>query len=192
MIPIRSERAKGLMSRRAVWSLVLACWTLSASTDADAHRGRIMPDVMPLEAAGPEHIGFLRRGKFRSQLKDTKAGAIFCEPQLAEALPPDCAALVTPYPGNAFGLAAAIFHPSAMRPRPLTIREGGEIAATAIVEEPGGLEANVIVEANAVVAAGVEIGRGSVIGPGAVSGPSRSKTAPATGGVTRPPCAPHP
>ena len=139
---------------------------------ADEHRDTIMTDVMTLDAAGPEHVSFLRSGKFRSQLVGTKAGAIFCEPQLVDALPQGCIALVTPYPGNAFGLAAGLFHPSAMRPRPLTMRDGGEIARTAIVEEPDGLEANVIVEANAVIARGVEIGRGTVIGPGVVIGPN--------------------
>ena len=48
-----------------------------------------------------------------------------------------------------------------MRPRPLTSRSGGEIAATAIIEDPDALEANVIVEAFAVISRGVEIGRGT-------------------------------
>lgn len=139
---------------------------------AAEHRERIMTDVMTLDAAGPEHISFLRSAKFRAQLKTTNAGAIFCDPRLADDLPEGCVALKTPYAGNAFGLASALFHPSAMRPRPMTQRDGGEIAPTAIVEEPDLLEANVIVEAHAVIARGVEIGRGSVIGPGVVIGPN--------------------
>ena len=134
-------------------------------------RDRLMTDVMPLDGAGPEHVSFLRSGKFLAALKTTRAGAIFCDPRHAKALPEGTVALLTPYPANAFGLAAGLFHPSAMRPRPLTLRSGGEIAATAIIEDPEGLEANVIVEAYAVVSRGVEIGRGSVIGPNVVIGP---------------------
>lgn len=143
---------------------------VGAQVDAAA-RERIMSDVRTLETAGPDHISFLRSGKNRAQLRTTSAGAVFCDPRFAGDLPDGTVALKTRHPGNAFGLAAALFHPSAMRPRPLTARTGGEIAASAIVEDPDGLEANVIVEAFAVVARGVEIGRGSVIGPNVVIGP---------------------
>ncbi|MBJ3775546.1 UDP-3-O-(3-hydroxymyristoyl)glucosamine N-acyltransferase [Acuticoccus mangrovi] len=137
----------------------------------EAARERIMTDVMPLDTAGPEHVSFLRDAKHRAALATTKAGAVFCEARFAAEMPEGSIALVTPYPDNAFGLAAGLFHPSAMRPRPLTARAGGEIATTAIIEEPEGLEANVIVEAFAVIARGVEIGRGTVIGPNVVIGP---------------------
>ncbi|MCF3935635.1 UDP-3-O-(3-hydroxymyristoyl)glucosamine N-acyltransferase [Acuticoccus sp. M5D2P5] len=138
----------------------------------DAARDRIMSDVMPLDSAGPEHVTFLRDAKMRTMLQETRAGAVFCHPRFADIVPAETVALLTPYPANAFGLAAGLFHPSAMRPRPLTARAGGEIAASAIVEEPDRLEANVIVEAFAVISRGVEIGRGSVIGPNVVIGPN--------------------
>lgn len=136
-----------------------------------AHAERIMSDVMPLAEAGPEHVSFLRDGKSLKAASQSKAGAIFCDERFAGELPEGCAPLITPHPANAFGLAAGLFHPSAMRPRPLTARSGGEIAATAVIEDPEGLEANVIVEAFAVVSRGAEIGRGAVIGPHAVIGP---------------------
>lgn len=143
---------------------------VGAAVDAGA-RERIMSDVMPLDTAGPEHISFLRDAKRRKQLEETKAGAVFVDQRFVEIVPAGCVPLVTKHPDNAFGLAAGMFHPSAMRPRPLTQRSGGEIASTAIVEDPDSLEANVIVEAYAVVARGVEIGRGAVIGPNVVIGP---------------------
>ena len=151
--------------------------TLGAVADAvgakvdDNARGIIMSDVRPLESAGPEHISFLRDAKSLKALKASAAGAVFCEARFAGELAEGAVALVTPYPANAFGLAAGLFHPSAMRPRPLTQRSGGEIAPTAVIEDPEGLEANVIVEAYAVIARDVEIGRGSVIGPHVVIGP---------------------
>ncbi|WP_281684329.1 5-aminolevulinate synthase, partial [Thalassobaculum salexigens] len=117
------------------------------------------------------HQAFLRDGKSLKAASQSKAGAIFCDERFAGELPEGCAPLITPHPANAFGLAAGLFHPSAMRPRPLTARSGGEIAATAVIEDPEGLEANVIVEAFAVVSRGAEIGRGAVIGPHAVIGP---------------------
>lgn len=137
----------------------------------EAHAGRIMNDVMPLAEAGPDHVSFLRDSRHLKAAAESAAGAIFCEPRLADQLPSTAVALLTPYPGNAFGIAAGLFHPSAMRPRPITARSGGEIAATALIEDPEGLEANVIVEPYAVIARGVEIGRGSVIGPHVVIGP---------------------
>lgn len=143
---------------------------VGAKVDPD-HAERIMSDVMPLSEAGPEHISFLRDGKMLKAATASKAGAIFCDPRFAGELAPGTVPLLTPYPGNAFGLAAGLFHPTAMRPRPLTARSGGEIAATAIIEDPDSLEANVIVEPYAVIARGVEIGRGSVIGPNVVIGP---------------------
>jgi UDP-3-O-[3-hydroxymyristoyl] glucosamine N-acyltransferase len=138
---------------------------------SDEARQRIMSDVQPLDTAEPDEISFLRDAKHLPALARTKAGAVFLEPRHAGAVPEGTVPLLTPYPANAFGLAAALFHPSAMRPKPLTARQGGEIAATAVIEDPEGLEANVIVEANAVIARGVEIGRGSVIGPNVVIGP---------------------
>ncbi len=135
-----------------------------------AHAGRIMSDVKPLSEAGPEHISFIRDSKALREAAESAAGAIFCEPRFADRLAPGTVALLTPYPGNAFGLATGLFHPSAMRPRPMTARSGGEIAANAVIEDPDGLEANVIVEPFAVIARDVEIGRGSVIGPNVVIG----------------------
>ncbi|WP_420394059.1 UDP-3-O-(3-hydroxymyristoyl)glucosamine N-acyltransferase [Acuticoccus sp.] len=143
---------------------------VGATVDGTA-RERIMSDVMPLDTATAEHVSFLRNPRHRRDLETTRAGAVFVQPRFLESVPEGCAALLTERPANAFGLAAALFHPSAMRPRPLTSRGGGEVASSAIVEEPGGLEANVIVEAFAVVARGVEVGRGSVIGPNVVIGP---------------------
>ncbi len=152
--------------------------TLGSIADAvgakmdDAARDRIMSDVMPLESAEPDHVSFLRGAKHVAALEATRAGAVFCHPRFASSVPEGTVALLTPHAANAFGLAAGLFHPSAMRPRPLTARQGGEIAATAIIEDHEGLEANVIVEAYAVIARGVEIGRGTVIGPNVVIGPN--------------------
>lgn len=145
---------------------------VGAKVEPEAARGTIMADVMPLESAGPEHVSFVRGPKNLKVLAASRAGAVFIEPRLAKNTPEGTIALLTPYPGNAFGLAAGLFHPGAMRPRPMTQRTSGEVAATAVVESPEALEANVIVEANAVICRGVQIGRGSVIGPNAVIGPN--------------------
>jgi len=143
---------------------------VGAEVEAGA-RGRIMSDVMPLASAGPDHISFLRDGKNLKAAKDSAAGAVFCDARFAGELAPGAVPLLTPHPANAFGLAAGLFHPAAMRPAPVTRRSGGEIAPTAVIEAPERLEANVIVEAFAVIARDVEIGRGSVIGPHVVIGP---------------------
>ncbi|MEM8662634.1 MAG: UDP-3-O-(3-hydroxymyristoyl)glucosamine N-acyltransferase [Pseudomonadota bacterium] len=137
----------------------------------EAARERLISDVRSLGEAESDHLSFLRDGKMLRQARESRAAAIFCDPRFAAELAPTAVPVLTPYPANAFGLAASLFHPSAMRPRPVTSRAGGEIAESAVVEEPEGLEANVIVEAFAVIARGVEIGRGSVIGPGVVIGP---------------------
>ncbi|MEM0906702.1 MAG: UDP-3-O-(3-hydroxymyristoyl)glucosamine N-acyltransferase [Pseudomonadota bacterium] len=138
---------------------------------ADEHRGTIVSDAQPLETAGPEHISFLRDGKSLSAAQESKAGAIFCSERFASKLGPHVIAVITPYPGNAYGLAGGLFHPTAMRPRPLTARSGGEIAPTAYLDDGSSLEANVIVEPFAVIGRDVEIGRGSIIGAHAVIGP---------------------
>ncbi|HEY3951150.1 UDP-3-O-(3-hydroxymyristoyl)glucosamine N-acyltransferase [Phenylobacterium sp.] len=116
--------------------------------------------VSILDSAGPDAITFLSDRKRLEDVRTTSAGACFVIPGHADALPPNCAALVTAAPYFAYAVAAARLH----RPRTL----GPSDPAVSPLAE---IETSVRLSPGVVVGAGAQIGRGSRIGPNTVIGP---------------------
>ncbi|HYM02084.1 MAG TPA: UDP-3-O-(3-hydroxymyristoyl)glucosamine N-acyltransferase [Stellaceae bacterium] len=129
---------------------------------------RLLRDVAPLDAAGPDHLTFFDNRKYLKAFRETRAGAAFVHPKAAGDAPDGLTLLVTEQPYRAYALAAQTFYPD---PPPIP-----GIAASAVVDASAKLGEGVCVEAHAVIGAGAEIGdrahigAGSVIGPGCVLG----------------------
>lgn len=142
---------------------------LSGAAIAGAGDGeRLLRDVAPLDAAGPDHLTFLDNRKYVAAFRATRAGAAFVQPALVAEAPPRLTLLVAEQPYRAYALAAQAFYPDAP-PAPA-------VARSAAVDPTARLGEGTAVEANAVIGGGVEIGRrchigaNSVIGAGCVLG----------------------
>lgn len=120
-------------------------------------------DVASLEAAGPEHVGFLDNRLYVAAFAASRAGACIVHPDLASRAPSGMALLLTASPYKAFALVARAFHPETV-PLP-------GIDRAAVVDPTAQLGAGVLVEAGAVIGCNAEIGAGCRIGPNAVIGP---------------------
>ena len=130
---------------------------------------RLIHDVAPLQAAGPDQATFLDNRRYAAELAATRAGVAIVHPEMAGRVPPGCIALPTPEPYVGWALVAALFHPE---PPP---RPGGH--PTALLEPGVVLGPEVEIGPFAMVGAGAEIGARArigaqaVIGPGVVLGP---------------------
>ena len=139
-----------------------------ASIAGAADAERLLRDVAPLDAAGPDHLTFLDNRKYLDAFRRTGAGAAFVQPDVAAAAPPGLTLLVTPEPYRCFALAAQAFYPE---PPPVP-----GIAASAAIDPAARLGDGCAVEPHAVIGKGAEIGRrcqigaNTVIGPGCVLG----------------------
>jgi len=125
--------------------------------------GRMVRDVAPLEAAGPEHLSFLDNKLYLEAFTTSTAGACIVGSDYRERAPAGMAILVAADPYRSYALAARAFYPD-------EVGEGG-IHETAIVDPSAQLGEGVVVEARVVVGEGAEIGRACHIGVGAVIGP---------------------
>jgi UDP-3-O-[3-hydroxymyristoyl] glucosamine N-acyltransferase len=138
--------------------------TVAGAGDA----GRLLRDVAPLEAAGPDHLSFLDNRKYVETFRQTRAGAVFVQAALGGETPSGVTLLLSEQPYRAYAVAAQAFHPE---PPPVA-----GIAADAAIDATARLGEGCAVEAHAVIGAGVEIGKrchigaNSVIGAGCVLG----------------------
>lgn len=129
---------------------------------------RVLRDVAPLDAAGPDHLTFLDNRKYLAAFRQTRAGAVFARAAVAAEAPKGVTLLVMEDPYRGYALAAQAFYPEAP-PSP-------GIAPAAVIDPSARLGEGCAVEANAVIGARVEIGRrcqigaNSVIGEGCVLG----------------------
>jgi UDP-3-O-[3-hydroxymyristoyl] glucosamine N-acyltransferase len=123
---------------------------------------RVLTDVAPLEAAGPEHVAFLDNRKYVDSFRRTRAGAAFVHPDLAGTAPAGLTLLLTPQPYRAFALAAQAFHPD---PPPVP-----GTAPTAVVDPTARLGEGCAVGPHVVIGPGAELGRRCLVEPNAVIG----------------------
>lgn len=134
---------------------------LAELTGAALERGS--PDTLieiaaPLVHADKRGVAFLSDAKYRDDLAQTGAGAVFLAERSRDAAPDGCALLVTPTPQAAWSAAARALHTP--RPLPETAR-GVDIS----------IEDEVIIGPGVVIGDGVSIGRGTRIGANTVIGP---------------------
>ncbi len=124
---------------------------------------RWVSGVAPLSEACTDDVSFCVGAAHRDELIGTAAGVCLITPDLGDAAPAGCVALVTTWPQAAFAAVAKRL----VRPRT------SEHGAPAI-DPSATLEPDVGLGPGAVIGAGVSIGRGSRIGAGAIIGPGVS------------------
>jgi len=100
--------------------------------------------------------------------KAVAAAAVLCTADVADAVPPGIAVLVTKRPQSAFALIGRLMFPAAASPKALTGETG--ISPGAHVDPTALLEPGVIVEPGAVIGPGAAIGAGTIVAPNAVIG----------------------
>ncbi|WP_163933002.1 UDP-3-O-(3-hydroxymyristoyl)glucosamine N-acyltransferase [Paraferrimonas sp. SM1919] len=118
--------------------------------------------VNTLNNAQADQISFLANAKYKSQLKDTSAGAVLLTEQAAADYQGNAIVLKDPYVGYAriaqlldtTPAAATAIHPSAFIDPSAQLAEGVAVGA------------NAVIEANVQLAAGVQVGPGTVVGQG--------------------------
>lgn len=129
---------------------------LSDPTAAD----KVLTDVAPLQVALPDQLSFLDNKKYAALFRETKAGACFVRPELAEHAPAGTVCLTHKNPYKAYALAAQAFYPAP--------KAESFVAASAIVDATATIGADCYIAHGAVIGSGVQIGARSRIGAGAV------------------------
>lgn len=138
---------------------------------------REIADVAPLEAAGPDDIGFLDNRRYVSVFERSAAGACLVAAELADRAPEGMALLVTPKPYEGYARVAATFypqsatepgrHPTAVVAETARIGDGTWIGPGVVVGERVEIGRDCHIAANAVIADGVVVGDASRIGANA-------------------------
>lgn len=152
---------------RALSLTEIAALTGAALADPSAG-GRLVADVAPLDAAGPEHITFLDNRRYLSALRATKAGACLVRAAQADAAPPGTAVLITAEPYLAWALVIRALYP-APAPEP-GIDPAARIDGTAEVDPACRVEAGAVIGARAHIGPRCVIGATAVVGAGVVLG----------------------
>ncbi len=136
--------------------------------------------VAPLEAAGPEHVGFLDNKRYLPALERSAVGACVIEPALAGRAPPATALILSAQPYRAYAMIAWAFHPEpaiepAVHPTAVVdpsarICEGTSLGAYVVIGPGVEIGRGCELAPHVVVGAGVRIGDGTRVGPGASLG----------------------
>ncbi|TGG95129.1 UDP-3-O-(3-hydroxymyristoyl)glucosamine N-acyltransferase [Natronospirillum operosum] len=126
-----------------------------------------------LDHAGPEHLSFVARNRFRRQAEASAAGALLVRPALADELGCHCILVDDPYLAYArisqlFGppdLVAPGVHASAVVHPEASLGERCRIGAHVVIEAGAVLADEVEIAASCYVGAGVHIGTGTCLRP---------------------------
>jgi UDP-3-O-[3-hydroxymyristoyl] glucosamine N-acyltransferase len=123
----------------------------------------VLEQVAPLESAGPRHIAFLARSKFRRLLETTRAGAVIvgARDRDATALP----RIVAANPSAYFARVMGLFNPPCAQ-MPVGIHARATVDASATVAPSARIGANVWVGPGAQIGERVELYPGCFIGAG--------------------------
>lgn len=114
--------------------------------------------IASLEGAEPGDLSFLSNPRFRTQLAQTRAGAVILRASDAEFAPTAALLLADPYLGYA---KAAQLLEQRLKPAP-------GVHPSAIVDDTAEVDASASVGAHCVVGAGAVVGAGCELGPGCV------------------------
>lgn len=120
------------------------------------HSERIITDVAPLDAAGPNDLSFLDNPKYKEQFRVSKAGACIVSRDMAAEAPKGMMVLVSDTPYRSYAMAATLFYPQ-LPPSP-GISKLASIDPSAIIGE------GCTVEPFAVIGRGVTLGKDCWIG----------------------------
>ena len=133
-----------------------------AALAPEADPNKVVQDVAALEAAGADDISFLDNRKFRTQFRESAAGACVIAPKDHGDAPGRMHLLHSPTPYRSYGLIARAFYPA-----PTVAPRQSELAS---IDAAAKVAADCAVEAGAVIGPGAEIGRGCHIGPNVTIG----------------------
>lgn len=148
---------------RSAGPFSLAALAKLAGAELRGAPDRLVHDVAPLGAAGPNDVSFLDNPRYAAAFSASRAGACIVGPDLKATVPSGMALLVAKDPYKAYALIAGTFYPD---PVPVA-----GVAAGASVDPSARLGAGCEVQPGAVIGAGAEIGARCRIGAGAVIGP---------------------
>lgn len=122
----------------------------------------VISSIAPLEKANATQITFISNPKFRSQLKNSQAGAIIITEADLDFCEKDQNVIVVKDPYLSYALLAQFMDS--------TPKAASNIATSAIIAEDAKLGNNVSIGANAVIENGVELGDDVIIGAGCFIG----------------------
>ena len=120
---------------------------------------QMISGVATLAGAGASDVSFLANNSYRSQLLDSKAGAVIVRPELADSVANAALVVVNPY--LAFARTTQLFDN-----RPILssgIHPSAVVAATASIGRDVKIAANVVIGEHVILGDQCEIGAGSVI-----------------------------
>ena len=139
-----------------------------------ADPGRLVRDVAPLDAAGPDDLSFLDNSRYLPAFRATRAGACLVAAKFTRQAPAGIALLVSGRPYRSYALAAQAFYPPqppqpGVHPRALVdatarLGPGCEIGPGAVIEAGAEIGARCRIGANSVVGANVIVGHDCLIG----------------------------
>ncbi len=135
-----------------------------AGAEVSGDGDRVIADVAPLDAAGPEHVSFLDNPAYAAAFSASRAGACIVGANLKAASPDGMVLIVARDPYKAYALVCRAFHPEP-EPKP-GIAPGAHVDATAKIGEGTEIQPGVVIGAGAEIGRRCRIGAGAVIGPG--------------------------
>ncbi|WP_274629155.1 UDP-3-O-(3-hydroxymyristoyl)glucosamine N-acyltransferase [Arvimicrobium flavum] len=142
---------------------------LTSAVLATPQHGHVEIDgVASLSDAGQGDLVFADSRRRPADVAAIGAAAILCPEELASAVPPGVAVLVTKHAHRAFAQVGRLLFPQAAVPAAITGETG--ISRRAHVDPSAHIEDGAIIEAGAVIGPGAGVGSGTVIGPNAVIG----------------------
>lgn len=142
---------------------------LTGAVLADAaHRSIEITRIAPAAVGGIGALVYLDGKRAAIAPGALRAAAVLCTGEMASAVPPGIAVLVTQRPQQAFASVARLLFPEAVKPAAVTGETG--LSPAAHIAPDARIEAGAIVEAGAVIGAGASIGSGTIIAPHAVIG----------------------
>jgi len=130
--------------------------------------GRMIADVAPLDAAGPDDISFLDNPRYAACFAASGAGACIVHPRFAPRAPAGMTLLTTPAPYMAYAKVSRAYYPPP-RPTP-TVAAAAIVDPSATVGEGCRIDAGAVIGARAEIGAGTWIAANAVIGEGVVIG----------------------
>jgi len=135
--------------------------------------GRVLGDaevrisqIATLEKAQPNHISFLTNSKYRTQLADTRAGAVILGEADAEAT--DLPRIISDNPYAYFARVSALFNP--LPEAKPGVHPGAVVGAGAQIDSTASIAAMAVIGAGATIGAFSVIGEGCCIGANVVIG----------------------
>ncbi len=152
------------------------CEMLSCTLSKRANPDLVLEDVAPLDKATERHLSFLDNVKYKEQFLETRAGACFVSPQMAEQAREDVVCLITENPYKSYALAAQAFYPeykpemsqvekTAQIHKRATVGKNVNIGHNVVIEDGAIIGNNTWIEPNAFIGRHVQIGENCRIGP---------------------------